>query len=158
MAKKDSAVKARQRAREQMAAKLAEQRKREQANEADLATFFETEDALTAAADERDAAIAKAHSDYDKATGKVTATRSSALAAIRGRGETVADLATLTGLTTREVNALLKTTHGSSPAEKKTAEKTVESATATDRSATPEPTTKTEATPEPLGSSDALAS
>ncbi|MGH3803927.1 MAG: hypothetical protein ACRDTD_28110 [Pseudonocardiaceae bacterium] len=112
MAKKDSAVKARQRARERMAAKLAEQRKREEANEADLARFFETEESLTKAAHDRDAAIDKARRDYEKATSKVTSSRAESLAAMRDRGESVADLATLTGLTTREVNALLKTTRG----------------------------------------------
>lgn len=154
MAKKDSAVKARQRAREQMAAKLAEQRQREQANEADLATFFETEDALTAAATQRDDAIAKAHRDYDKATSKVTATRASALAAIRGRGETVADITTLTGLTTREVTALLKSTPTSSTTKKNTA-----AATKQESSSPAEPgTTTAEPTPEALGSGEPIAS
>ncbi|TSD93753.1 hypothetical protein FOS14_22065 [Skermania sp. ID1734] len=118
MPRKDATVKARQLARAKLSAHLAAQRKREQAIEADLAVFFDTDAAISAAAAQRDAAIAKANDDYARATEAVTARRADALARLRANGQTVAALTELTGLPQRQLRALIASApdDGDSPA------------------------------------------
>ncbi|MDF3285019.1 hypothetical protein [Gordonia sp. N1V] len=99
---------ARDRARKRIADKLAAERAKEAQNEADLAEVFKAVDSITALGVKRDTAIEKAETDYTQATAAARETMGARLAAMRDRGETVAALVDLTGLTQSDISGLIK--------------------------------------------------
>lgn len=101
-------VRARERARAKLAEKLAEQREREKANEADLVEFFRNDELLTEAAATRAAAMVATQRDYDTTLASVQQRQAECLRTLADRGEKVEDLTALTGLSSTEVRKLLK--------------------------------------------------
>ncbi len=105
-------TRARERARAQLADKQAATRAREKANEDDLAAFFTHTETVEDAARIRHEIIAAAHTAYDDTVTGARAEQAGRLHAMRARGETVSELAELTGWSAAEVRAALKTTTG----------------------------------------------
>lgn len=101
-------TRARTRARERMADKLAEQRRRERDVQDLLEGFLKTEDTLSKAADKRDAAIASADAELAATENAVQAERATAVAAMRTLGQSVSDIADLTGLPASQVRSLIQ--------------------------------------------------
>jgi len=101
-------VRARERARAQLADKLAAQRAREKANEDDLAAFFAHAEKLDTAAATRDAAIAAAHQTYTDAIRAAQTDQHQRIRALAERGEKVPDIADLTGWSATEVRKALR--------------------------------------------------
>lgn len=101
-------VRARERARAQLADKLAAQRAREKANEDDLAAFFAHAEQLDTAAATRDATIAAAHQTYTNAIRTAQTDQHQRIRALAERGEKVADIAELTGWSLTEVRKALR--------------------------------------------------
>lgn len=112
-------VTARTKARQKIAAQREELIRRQKADEADLAEILKALDAQDGAADNRadalmmaktqyEAAVAKAHADYDAAVAQSEEELGRRLAAMRSRGQSVADLAALTELSETEVRRHLK--------------------------------------------------
>ncbi|QDQ99517.1 hypothetical protein FO059_18145 (plasmid) [Tomitella fengzijianii] len=97
---------ARTRAREKMTEHLAARREREKQLQDDLAAFFKTEDKLATARERRDIAYRRADARYDRDTAAVYQRRAELVAAMRTTGQTVADIAALTGLPAAEVREL----------------------------------------------------
>ncbi len=97
---------ARARAREKMAEHLAARREREKRLQEHLAAFFKTEDKLTSARERRDAARARADERYERDTAAVRERRAELVAAMRDVGQTVGDIADLTGLSSPDVREL----------------------------------------------------
>lgn len=111
-------VSARERARSATAARLAEEQARIKQNEDDLAAFFKADENSEKAQADADARIARIREETNEKLLTSDATRASSLAALKSRGESVASIATMTGLTSTEVNKLLKLarTTGATPA------------------------------------------
>lgn len=112
-------VTARTKARQKIAAQREELIRRQKADEADLAEILKALDAQDGAADNRadalmlaktqyEAAVAKAHADHDAAVAESEEELGRRLAAMRGRGQSVADLAVLTELSETDVRRHLK--------------------------------------------------
>lgn len=112
-------VTARTKARQKIAAQREELIRRQKADEADLAEILKALDSQDGAADNRadalmlaktqyDAAVAKAHADHDAAVAESEKELGRRLAAMRGRGQSVADLAELTELSETDVRRHLK--------------------------------------------------
>lgn len=101
-------VRARERARAQLADKLAAQRAREKANEDDLAAFFAHAEQLDTAAATRDAAIAAAQQTYTNAIRAAQTDQHQRIRALAERGEKVPDIADLTGWSATEVRKALR--------------------------------------------------
>lgn len=101
-------VRARERARAQLADKLAAQRAREKANEDDLAAFFAHAEQLDTAAATRDAAIAAADQTYTDAIRAAQTDQHQRIRALAERGEKVPDIAELTGWSLTEVRKALR--------------------------------------------------
>jgi len=98
-------VQARERARARLADKHAAARAQEKANEDDLVAFFALDAKHDTAAQTRDAAIAAATAAYDTAVAATLAAQQEKVRAILARGESVADVAELTGWPTKAVRA-----------------------------------------------------
>lgn len=107
-------VRARERARAQLAERRAAQRAREEANETDLVAFFAAAEEVTAAEAVRVKAVAAAQHAYDQAVAAATSTQQDTVRALRTRGEPVTDIAALTGWSTAEVR---KATKSGTPSE-----------------------------------------
>ncbi len=105
---RSSQVRTRERARAELAEKLAEQREREKANETDLVEFFRNDELLTEADAARAAAVTAAQRDYDTTLASVQQRQAECLRTLADRGEKVDDLTALTGLSSTEVRKLLK--------------------------------------------------
>ncbi|NMM92525.1 hypothetical protein B2J88_51280 [Rhodococcus sp. SRB_17] len=101
-------ISARERARSATAARLAEEQARIKQNEDDLAAFFKADENSDKARADADARITRIREETNEKLLASDATRASSLIALKGRGESVASIATMTGLTTAEVNKLLK--------------------------------------------------
>lgn len=101
-------TRARTRARERMADKLAEQRRREREVQNLLEGFLKTEDTISKAADKRDAAIARADAELAATEHSVKTERAAAVAAMRTLGQSVSDIADLTGLPVSQVRSLIQ--------------------------------------------------
>lgn len=112
-------VTARTKARQKIAAQREELLRRQKADEADLAEILKALDGQDGAADSRadslmlaktqyEAAVAKAHADYDAAVAESEEELGRRLAAMRSRGQSVADLAELTELSETDVRRHLK--------------------------------------------------
>ncbi len=99
---------ARTRARARMADKLAEQRRREQEVQDRLESFLRAQDTIDSARAKRDAAIAKADRALAAAQESVDDERAEHVAAMRAAGQSVTDIADLTGITAKEVRALAR--------------------------------------------------
>jgi len=102
-------VRARQRARTRLADTLAAQRKREKANEDDLAAFFALDDQIQAAAQVRDAALADLARTHDATTAHAHQGQQNCVHQLHHRGLKVDDITTLTGWSTTEVRKALRT-------------------------------------------------
>lgn len=111
-------VSARERARSATAARLAEEQARIKQNEDDLAAFFKADENSEKAQADANARIARIREETSEKLLASDATRASSLAALKSRGESVASIVTMTGLTSTEVNKLLKLarTAGGTPA------------------------------------------
>ncbi len=112
-------VSARERARSATAARLAEEQARIKQNEDDLAAFFKADENSEKAQADAEARIARIREETSEKLLASDATRASSLAALKSRGgESVASIVTMTGLTSTEVNKLLKLarTAGGTPA------------------------------------------
>lgn len=103
-------TRARTRARERMADKLAEQRRREREVQGLLEGFLKTEDTVSKAEDKRAAAVARADADLAAAEESVKNQRAEAVSAMRKLGQSVTDIADLTGLPAAKVRLLIQ--HG----------------------------------------------
>lgn len=101
-------ISARERARSATAARLAEEQARIKQNEDDLAAFFKADENSEKARADADARIARIREETNEKLIASDSTRASSLAALKKRGESVASIATMTGLTSTEVNKLLK--------------------------------------------------
>lgn len=101
-------TRARTRARERMADKLAEQRRREREVQDLLEGFLRTEDTISKAATKREAAIARADAELAAAEDSVKTERAAAVAAMRALGQSVSDIADLTGLPASQVRSLIQ--------------------------------------------------
>jgi len=89
---RSSQVRTRERARAELAEKLAEQREREKANETDLVEFFRNDELLTEADAARAAAVTAAQRDYDTTLASVQQRQAECLRTLADRGEKVDDL------------------------------------------------------------------
>jgi len=98
---------ARERARANRADKTAVAHAREKANEDDLAAFLTLDADVEGAAATRDAAIAAAAA-YDSAVATTRAAQAAKVRAMLARGETVVDVAELTGWTAKQVRTAAK--------------------------------------------------
>lgn len=103
-----------------MAAKLAEQRKREKQIERDLAQFLKAEDTIERARTRRDKAVARAEAQLEESISSVRAKRAAMLAQMNDRGQSASDLADLTGLSASEVRELLREHKANQDAEAET--------------------------------------
>ncbi|SUH12169.1 Uncharacterised protein [Rhodococcus erythropolis] len=101
-------ISARERARSATAARLAEEQARIKQNEDDLAAFFKADENSEKAQADADTRIARIREETSEKLLASDATRASSLAALKSRGESVASIVTMTGLTSTEVNKLLK--------------------------------------------------
>lgn len=110
-------VEAREQARARLAERHAATRAREKANEDDLIAFLALDADLDTAATTRDAAITAATQTYNAAVAATHTAQSEKVAAMVNRGETAADVADLTGWTTKQVRTATKTTPTSTAAE-----------------------------------------
>lgn len=108
-------VSARERARSATAARLAEEQARIKMNEDDLAAFFKADETSDKARSDADARIARIREETNDKLAASDAARAAALVALKGRGESVASIATMTGLTSGEVNKLLKAARTGKP-------------------------------------------
>lgn len=108
-------VRARERARAQLAERRAAQRAREEANETDLVAFFAAAEEVTAAEVARVQAVAAAQHAYDQAVAAATSTQQDTVRALRTRGEAVTDIAALTGWSAAEVRKATKATVSTEP-------------------------------------------
>ncbi|GAA4825123.1 hypothetical protein [Tomitella cavernea] len=97
---------ARARARERMTEHLAARREREKKLQNALAAFFRTDDKLATARARRDAAYARADERYTRDTAATTGKRSALIVTMRELGQSVADIAELTGLSQADVREL----------------------------------------------------
>lgn len=109
---------ARERARSATAARLAQEQARIKQNEDDLAAFFKADENSEKAQADAEARIARIREETSEKLLASDTTRASSLAALKSRGESVASIVTMTGLTSTEVNKLLKLarTAGATPA------------------------------------------
>lgn len=112
-------VTARTKARQKIAAQREELVRRQKADEADLADILKAlesqdgaddrrSDAIALAKSHYDTAVKKAHADFDDAVAESEVVLGERLAAMRSRGQTVADLAELTELSETDVRRHLK--------------------------------------------------
>lgn len=97
------ATRARERARAQLADRLAATRAKEQANEDDLVAFFAAAEEIARAAEARDDAVAVAQRTYDAAVASSRQAQQATVRSLRERGETIPDIASLTGWTHSEI-------------------------------------------------------
>lgn len=114
-------VQARERARARLADKHAAARAREKATEDDLVAFFALDADHHTAAQPRDAAIAAATAASDTAVAATRAAQQEKVRAILDRGESVADVAELTGWPAKQVRAALKARADDPPSDISTA-------------------------------------
>ncbi|MCZ9634939.1 hypothetical protein [Rhodococcus sp. BH5] len=108
-------VSARERARSATAARLAEEQARIKMNEDDLAAFFKADETSDKARSDADARISRIREETNKKLLASDAARAASVVALKGRGESVASIATMTGLTSGEVNKLLKAAQTGKP-------------------------------------------
>ncbi|GAA4685071.1 hypothetical protein [Gordonia humi] len=96
-------VSAREIARQRVAAQREAQRRRDEANEADLVAILKAGAVRDTAATKRDKIIARAEQSYRDAVADAESTIDARIAAMRARDETVADIANLTRLSEADV-------------------------------------------------------
>lgn len=112
-------VSARERARSATAVRLAEEQARIKKNENDLAAFFKADEVNEKARSDADARIARIREETSEKLVSSDETRAASVLALKTRGESIASIATMTGLTSTEVNKLLKSARAASkPASK----------------------------------------
>lgn len=97
------ATRARERARAQLADRLAATRAKEKANEDDLVAFFVAAEEIARAVEARDDAEIAAARTYDAAVASSTQSQQATVRSLRERGETIPDIAGLTGWAHSEV-------------------------------------------------------
>ncbi|NUS42904.1 MAG: hypothetical protein HOQ24_04320 [Mycobacteriaceae bacterium] len=112
MAKGSSSIEARRRARERLARERLEQIERNKANEADLTEYLLLEHRIGAAEVERDASFAQIEVNHRSAVEEMLGLQVECVRRMRARGEKVAAIADLTGLTVRDVNRISKASNG----------------------------------------------
>lgn len=136
-------ISARERARSATAARLAEEQARIKKNEDDLAQFFRADETIEKARAESAQKIERIREETEERVAQSDALRATSVLALKERGETVASIASMTGLTTTELNKLLKIARSAAP-------RTVSSAkSATPKSPEPAATPEDAHTPEP---------
>lgn len=114
-----------------MAEHLAARREREKRLQDDLAAFFKTEDKLATARERRDVARARADERYKRDTAAVHQRRGELVTAMREAGQTVADIAGLTGLSAADVRELHRAAGNHAEQTAEHAEQTAEKDTGT---------------------------
>jgi len=132
-----STISARERARAANAARLAEEQERLKKVEDDLVRFFKAQESREKIADDARVRIERIREETDTKLADADRSGAAAIADLKSRGETVASIAQLTGLTTTEVNKLLRSTKPKQKSEKSPADKT---ASKEDSSPAPAPT------------------
>ncbi|MCD2135987.1 hypothetical protein LQ424_29630 [Rhodococcus qingshengii] len=118
-----STVSARDRARAANAARLAEEQERLKKVEDDLVRFFKAQESRERISDDARARIERIREETETKIADADRSGAAAIADLKSRGETVASIAQLTGLTTTEVNKLLRSTKPKQKAEKVPADK-----------------------------------
>ena len=119
-----STISARERARAANAARLAEAQERLKKVEDDLVRFFKAQESREKIADDARARIERIREETDTKIADADRSGAAAIADLKSRGETVASIAQLTGLTTTEVNKLLRSTKPKQKSEKAPVDKT----------------------------------
>ncbi|MCZ4618441.1 hypothetical protein [Rhodococcus qingshengii] len=120
-----STISARDRARAANAARLAGEQERLKKVEDDLVRFFKAQELREKIADDAKVRIARIREETDQKIADADRSGALAITDLKSRGEAVSSIAQLTGLTTTEVNKLLRSTRPAKPkAEKESADKT----------------------------------
>lgn len=119
-----STISARERARAANAARLAEEQERLKKVEDDLVRFFKAQESREKISDDARVRIERIREETDTKIADADRSGAAAIADLKSRGETVASIAQLTGLTTTEVNKLLRSTKPKQKSEKAPADKT----------------------------------
>lgn len=119
-----STISARDRARAANAARLAEEQERLKKVEDDLVRFFKAQESREKISDDARARIERIREETETKIAEADRSGAAAIADLKSRGETVASIAQLTGLTTTEVNKFLRSTKPKQKSEKEPADKT----------------------------------
>ncbi|MDV6277965.1 hypothetical protein R3Q06_31265 [Rhodococcus erythropolis] len=113
-----STISARDRARAANAARLAEEQERLKKVEDDLVRFFKAQELREKISGDARVRIERIREETDTKIADADRSGAAAIADLKSRGETVASIAQLTGLTTTEVNKLLRSTKPKPKSEK----------------------------------------
>ncbi|WP_148262667.1 hypothetical protein [Hoyosella subflava] len=132
MASTNSQVSARAQARKRTAEALAQRRRRDEENAKHLDMFFESVERESVIDDETERKIERIRAEADEKKNSLSSAKRDALAGIKDNGETIGTIAEWTGLSTKEVRAVLAQKHS-----RKDATASVESAGA-DRETVPD--------------------
>jgi predicted transcriptional regulator len=119
-----STISARDRARAANAARLAEEQERLKKVEDDLVRFFKAQESREKISDDARARIQRIREETETKIAEADRSGAAAIADLKSRGESVASIAQLTGLTTTEVNKFLRSTKPKQKSEKAPADKT----------------------------------
>lgn len=119
-----STVSARDRARAANAARLAEEQERLKKVEDDLVRFFKAQESREKISDDARARIQRIRAETETKISEADRSGAAAIADLKSRGESVASIAQLTGLTTTEVNKFLRSTKPKQKSEKAASDKT----------------------------------
>ena len=118
-----STVSARDRARAANAARLAEEQERLKKVEDDLVRFFKAQESREKISDDARARIQRIREETETKIAEADRSGAAAIADLKSRGESVASVAQLTGLTTTEVNKFLRLTKPKQKSEKAASDK-----------------------------------
>lgn len=110
-----STISARDRARAANAARLAEEQERLKKVEDDLVRFFKAQELREKIADDAQVRIARIREETETKLADADRNGALAISDLKARGESVASIAQLTGLTTTEVNKLLRSARSMKP-------------------------------------------
>ncbi|QHE73045.1 hypothetical protein [Rhodococcus sp. WAY2] len=110
-------VSARERARSATSARLAREQERIKQNEDDLAAFFKAQETSEKVESDAETRIARIRDETKTKLVQSESTQALALLALKNRGESVAAIAEMAGLSSSEVNRLLKIARQSAAAE-----------------------------------------
>lgn len=119
-----STISARDRARAANAARLAEEQERLKKVEDDLVRFFKAQASREKISDDARARIQRIREETETKIAEADRSGAAAIADLKSRGESVASIAQLTGLTTTEVNKFLRSTKPKQKSEKAASDKT----------------------------------
>jgi len=119
-----STVSARDRARAANAARLAEEQERLKKVEDDLVRFFKAQESREKIADDARVRIERIREETETKISEADRSGAAAISDLKSRGESVASIAQLTGLTTTEVNKFLRSTKPKQKSEKAPSDKT----------------------------------